>query len=96
MTVTDTSAAFFPGLGQHALYDNVTAWLAERVPADWMATMSASSTEQQLAFQKGWFASLVAAGLAVPQWPTGAATALRNSQPSTARCWRPARPALAP
>ncbi len=69
MTVTDTSAAFFPGLGQQALYDNVTAWLAERVPADWMATMSASSTEQQLAFQKGWFASLVAAGLAVPHWP---------------------------
>lgn len=47
----------------------VRQWCAEHVPADWREKQTGASDDEFVAFQKGWFAELHAAGFAVPHWP---------------------------
>ena len=49
--------------------ERVRAWCEIHVPTDWRVTQTGSSEAEFVAFQKGWFAKLHAAGFAVPHWP---------------------------
>lgn len=51
----------------------IRAWIAERLPADWLQRLRGADHETYVAFQKWWFAELSRVGLATPHWPTGAA-----------------------
>ncbi|HSA39580.1 MAG TPA: acyl-CoA dehydrogenase family protein [Mycobacterium sp.] len=52
-----------------AFREQVRAWCAEHVPTDWRATQADTSETEFAAFQQDWFATLHAAGYAVPHWP---------------------------
>jgi alkylation response protein AidB-like acyl-CoA dehydrogenase len=47
----------------------VRAWCAEHVPADWRRAQTGVDDEEFVRFQKAWFAELHSAGYAVPHWP---------------------------
>jgi alkylation response protein AidB-like acyl-CoA dehydrogenase len=47
----------------------VRAWCAEHIPADWRETQTGVDDEEFVRFQKAWFAELHSAGYAVPHWP---------------------------
>lgn len=47
----------------------VRQWCAEHIPGDWRQTQLGATDEEFVAFQKSWFATLHAAGFAVPHWP---------------------------
>jgi alkylation response protein AidB-like acyl-CoA dehydrogenase len=47
----------------------VRAWCAEHIPADWRAAQTGVDDEEFVRFQKAWFAELHSAGYAVPHWP---------------------------
>lgn len=49
--------------------ERVRAWCETHVPTDWRATQTGATDGEFVAFQKGWFAELHAAGFAVPHWP---------------------------
>lgn len=48
---------------------HVQQWCRAHVPSDWRATQTGVTDAEFVAFQKGWFAELHQAGLAVPHWP---------------------------
>jgi alkylation response protein AidB-like acyl-CoA dehydrogenase len=47
----------------------VRAWCAEHIPADWRQAQTGVDDEEFVRFQKAWFAELHSAGYAVPHWP---------------------------
>lgn len=54
-----------------SLREEVRAWLAENVPADWRRSMTGVAQEEFVAAQREWFGKLSEAGYATPHWPQG-------------------------
>lgn len=47
----------------------VRNWLAKTVPADWHEQQAAASEEEQIEFQRWWFAQLASIGMTSAHWP---------------------------
>ena len=48
----------------------VRAWLAANLPADWRQRMTGADEADHVAFQKWWFRKLMEPGYAAPHWPS--------------------------
>lgn len=48
----------------------VRSWLAGAVAPDWRATIAVASEEEQIAFQRRWFAKLSSIGMTSAHWPS--------------------------
>jgi alkylation response protein AidB-like acyl-CoA dehydrogenase len=59
------------GNNTETLRQEVRAWLADNVPADWREAMTGTDQESFVRLQRGWFGKLSLAGYATPHWPEG-------------------------
>ena len=49
--------------------EEVRAWLAASLPADWKAQMLGATEAQHIAFQRSWFKTMKEGGYVAPHWP---------------------------
>jgi alkylation response protein AidB-like acyl-CoA dehydrogenase len=50
----------------------IRAWIAERLPSDWLDRLRGAEPGTYVAFQRWWFAEMTSVGLGTPHWPAEA------------------------